>query len=292
MQQPTSSTALLPIETFGELTLDAKSKVVRPLTSDGSTAFGLRPCVYQGTEMFMTGDLKHPRFHSTHAIIRGLLSGADSFDLPLPEEIPVPAFLTDDGDVLDNEGIDFALEYLGGADREYLAAKYGKGLARSVTATLYSKGLAIYNPTSIELTLNDMIESVAKEKYRIEQEHRSQRLTEPVTDVVVTEALGTPAAYGVITDIPAKQYERLVRKAGGVVTHGERMKWPFGQMKIGQQVRIDPKVAKRAQAAVHVYANRMGKRFSTATDPATGTLVVSRLEDKADHVRSVVVSNF
>jgi hypothetical protein len=291
MSTPNPSSAVMLIETFGELYLDAKSKVVRPLTSDGSTAFGLRPCVYNGVEMFMTGTLKHPRFHSTHQIIRGLLSGADSFELPLPEEIAVPVFLVDEYDSLTPEAIDFVLEYLGGADKDYLAAKYGKGLARSVTAAIYAKGFAIYNPSSIELTINDMIESVAKEKYLIEKQHQNQRLSEPVSDVVVMQETATPAAYGVITDIPAKQYERLVRKAGGVVTHGERMKWPFAQMKIGQQVRIDPKVAKRAQAAVHVYANRMGKRFSTVTEPATGTLVVSRLEDKAHHLRSVIAQD-
>lgn len=282
------------IETFGELFLDAKSKVVRPLTTDGSNAFGLRPCNFNGEDLFMTGTLKHPRFHNAQAIIKGLLSGADSFDLPLPEEIPVPAFLTDDGDRFDMEGIDFALEYMAGADKAYLTAKYSRALAVSVTQSLRDLGMVVNNPSSIEQTILTVRDTLAREARQISID-LAVRDNAP-TSITALEELENQQLdalpYGTISKMPARLYERLARRAGGVTRQGERMKWPFAQMQVGDQVKVDPKLAKRAQSAVHVYGNRMGKRFSTYTQPATGALLVIRLEDRANHVAQPFTANF
>jgi hypothetical protein len=282
------------IETFGELFLDAKSKVVRPLTTDGSNAFGLRPCNFNGEDLFMTGTLKHPRFHNATAIIRGLLSGADSFDLPLPDEVPVPEFLTDNSERLAMDGIDFALEYMAGADKTYLTTKYSRALAVAVTQTLRELGMVVGNPSSIEQTILTVRDALAREARQITMD-LALRDNAP-TSITALEELENKQLdalpYGVISKVPARLYERLSRRAGGITRQGERMKWPFAQMQVGDQVKVDPKLAKRAQSAVHVYANRMGKRFSTYTQPATGALLVIRLEDRSNHVAQPFTTNF
>lgn len=282
MTSPSTAPISVRIESFGDLILDSRSKVVRPLTTDGSNAFGLRLCNYGGEYLFMTGDLKNPRFHHAADIIKGLLAGADSFDLPLPDEYPVPDFLLDTYGNFTPEAIDFILEYMAGADRDYLAIKYTKELARAVTLKLHSLGLAISNATSIDPIITEQHSAISREK-------RQMELAVAAAGGVPTEISAVSQAdldsigdvpYGVITKMPVKLYERMVRRAGSSITLGERMKWPFAQMQIGDVVKIDPKLAKRAQAAVHVYANRMNKRFTTTSHPTTKALTVVRIEDK------------
>ena len=282
MASPSTAPTAVPIESFGDLILDARSKVVRPLTLDGSNAFGLRLCNYGGEYLFMTGDLKHPRFHHAADIIKGLLTGADSFDLPLPDTYPVPDFLLDTYGTFTPEAVDFILEYMAGADKEYLATTYTKELARSVTLKLHSLGLAISNATSIDSIITEQHAAIGREKRQMDLAYAAAGGVPTEISAVSQADLDKIAEvpYGVITKMPLKLYERLVRRAGGAITLGERMKWPFAQMSIGDLVTIDPKLAKRAQSAVHVYANRMNKRFTTTSHPTTKALTVVRIEDK------------
>jgi hypothetical protein len=75
-------------------------------------------------------------------------------------------------------------------------------------------------------------------------------------------------------------YERIVRNTGGYTPTTTRIKWPFNTMRVGDEVTIDPKLSKRAQTAVHVYAARTGRTFKTTTNRITKALHVVRIEDK------------
>lgn len=54
--------------------------------------------------------------------------------------------------------------------------------------------------------------------------------------------------------------------------------WPFKDMEVGDLVDIEPKLAKKGQRYVHIYANRVGKKFRTKISSETKWLIVKRIK--------------
>ena len=61
---------------------------------------------------------------------------------------------------------------------------------------------------------------------------------------------------------------------------GMRYVWPFKQMDIGDQVRIEPVLSVRARDTAASYGLRSGKRFRVHLDPVDKSLLVTRDKDR------------
>lgn len=61
---------------------------------------------------------------------------------------------------------------------------------------------------------------------------------------------------------------------------GTRYVWPFKQMDIGEQVRIEPILSVRARDAAANYGLRSRKRFRVHLNPVDKSLLVTRGTDR------------
>lgn len=61
---------------------------------------------------------------------------------------------------------------------------------------------------------------------------------------------------------------------------GTRYVWPFKQMDIGDQVRIEPVLSVRARDAAASYGLSSGKRFRVHLNPVDKSLLVTRGKDR------------
>ena len=268
--------------TYALLTLDTQYNVLRIASTSAPTPPALRPCYLDGVPLVMTGSIHAPMFHEAKAVVTALLEGADVFELPLPEPLPDPLSFASPMDK------PFLLEYASGVDRAYLKAKYGASFAVDATARAAEHGLTIANAQNI----STIILAIRSELARVSNERDAERhlrasldkglhigVAERPQDPTGSEH-GSKSLFGEVAKAPQAMYDRLARSAGGSSPVGARTKWPFASMAIGDYVTVDHRLAKRAQVTVHVYANRMGKRFRTQTNAKDGSLLVLRIEDK------------
>ena len=255
---------------FSAFSLDLRSGVVRSTLGDAST---LRVIYYKKRPLFMTGTTKAPMFHDAEAIITGLINGSDEFELPLPE--PVELILVDE---YTPEEIVFLYEYALGASKDLLKITYGATFAELTTKKAEARDLVIRKASSALELIQLSRDKVA----RASRELAANRLLldGSPSNAALLELEEAPTAYGVITKASEKLYERLARRAGGYSATGVRVSWPFKDMQIGDRVSIEPKMVKKAQTAVHVYAARVGKRFTTQTSAKDGSLLVLRIDDR------------
>ena len=255
---------------FSAFSLDLRSGVVRPTVGD---AANLRVVFYKQRPLLMTGTIKDPVFHDAEEIITGLINGSDEFELPLPE--PVELILVDD---FTPEEQVFLYEYALGASKDLLKITYGATFAELTTKKAEAREIVIRKASSALELIQMSREKVA----RASRELAARRLLQDgsPTNPDNIEPEEAPAAYGVITKASDKLYERLARRAGGYSAAGIRVSWPFKDMQVGDRVSIEPKLVKKAQTAVHVYAARVGKRFTTQTSAKDGSLLVLRIEDR------------
>ena len=255
---------------FSAFALDLRSGVVRSLIGDAAT---LRVVYANKRPLFMTGTVKDPMFHDAEAIITGLINGSDEFELPLPA--PVELILVDD--YTPEEQV-FLYEYALGASKDLLKVTYGASFAELTTKKAEARDLVIRKASSALELIQISRDKVA----RASRELAATRLLKDASPshAEFMEAEETTTAYGVITKASDKLYERLARRAGGYSATGVRVSWPFKDMQIGDRVSIEPKMVKKAQTAVHVYAARVGKRFTTQTSAKDGSLLVLRIEDR------------
>lgn len=255
---------------FSAFALDLRSGVVRSIIGDPAT---LRVVYYKKRPLLMTGTVKAPMFHDAEEIITGLINGSDEFELPLPD--PVELILVDE---FTPEEQVFLYEYALGAAKDLLKITYGSTFAELTTKKAEARDIVIRKATSVLELIQLSREKVA----RASRELAASRLLQDgsPTNPANVEPEDAPVAYGVITKASEKLYERLARRAGGYSATGVRVSWPFKDMQVGDRVSIEPKLVKKAQTAVHVYAARVGKRFTTQTSAKDGSLLVLRIEDR------------
>lgn len=261
--------------TYAELYLDSRANVVRKASTGAALPPGLRVCYADNKPLFMTGTLQAPRFHDARTIIADLLNAAADFELPLPAPVQDPLYDAP----ADTRAM--LLEYAAGTDRDFLRNKYGAALCQTATEWATNNGTPIASASTAGALIQDVRDTVAREaRERDAAAQIAYALDKGDTMLAVSDAPEDPATYGVITKASPQEYARMARRVGASTRVDTRVSWPFKDMHIGDRVVIDPKLAKRAQTAVHVYAARTGKQFSTASRGRGGALVVIRLEDR------------
>ena len=262
--------------TFDILEIDPRSRVLRRVATDDGAALDNPPphprCTTDGQHLIMTGSTDQPRFHVANALVYGLMQDG-SFFTPLPEPVPDPLHFASPTERV------FLLEYAAGATVPELITKYRKDVAIAMLKIAADNGFTIGNAQSVGMLIADARAEYTRSK--MEADSTLQRQLAQGLHIGVRERDEEPAApaYGVIYTPPPAVYDRAERRAGVYTPVSARMKWPFSDMGVGQAVTIDPKLAKRAQTTVHVYANRVGKRFTTRTLTKDGSLEVTRLAD-------------
>lgn len=264
-------------QTYAELYLDARANVVRKAPTGAVTPPALRLCYDGETPLLMTGTPQAPRFHDARTIIAGLLDAADEFELPLPAPVQDPLYGIPDAER------NMLLEYAAGTDTDFLRNKYGEALCKSATDGARSRSTPIVNATNAGVLIAELRDTLARAAR--EREAAAQiaiALDKGVTVEAADADTPEPVQYGVVTKATPNEYARMARRAGARARVDTRIAWPFKNMQIGDRVVIDPKLAKRAQTAVHVYASRVGKRFTTEARGRGGALVVLRVEDRIE----------
>lgn len=280
-----TTVAMLTIQApdFSSLMLDVRSGVVRSTALFEGANLPLRVMWYDDRALLMTRPLPvgpaGPLFHDARAIVDGLLTGADDFQLPLPEPVLVRELILDDLTFTETE-IAFLTAYTGGQPQDYLRTTYGAAFSRETVEKASRIGIKIQSATGIGSFLADAQDA----KARLTRELAAQAMLTEESDrpapALIAPAQATPAVYGVITKASPAEFERAQRRAGGLQVSANRITWPFKTMEIGDQVRVDPKQRVKAQTAVHVYGARSGKRFTTETVLSDGSLRVVRIADK------------
>lgn len=262
--------------TYAELTLDARANVVRKSSLGAVTPPALRLCYDGETPLFMTGTPQAPRFHEARAIIAGLLEGADEFELPLPAPVQDPLYGIPDAER------SMLLEYAAGVDKDFLKNKYGAALCTAAAEGSATRRTPIMTAKHASPLIDDVRSTIAREAREREAAAQVAVALDKGTAAIDVDSTPEPepVQYGVITKASPQEYARMTRRAGRARTDA-RVVWPFKDMQIGDRVTISPQLAKRAQTAVHVYAARTGKRFTTESRGRGGDLVVVRAEDRA-----------
>lgn len=272
---------MLTSYTFASFSFEPSTGVVQLDVREGPLR-SLRVCMADGAALFIVGSLEQPQFYKAHDIVRGLLLGADLMDGLLPPEVSTPRAIAElpvaDGDLL----ICAAM----GESRAGLIARAGsKDKLDAVIAQAASLGFIVSNAravASVEVEVRAAMRDAAGESSspRILGEPSETTFT-PIAEVLPSSVANAPF----LVPVPggAELLERAERRARGTSSgdsSADRVKWPFKDMEIGDVVRIPSTLAKRAQTAVHVYAARVGKRFSSTTDRADGSLRVLRMHDR------------
>lgn len=248
------------------------------LNSSGLVYFNaraLRPCVYAGQTLLAIGDTADVSFFDAETLIRALHGNANLFDLPLPT--PVPVLILDEFDAASQR---FMREYMLGAEREYLTTLVPAGHVDLILTRAASLGFLVQKPSMLKL-----LEAEIREKTQAELRERllAEKAADLGKDFMVKPADDSePVQIGVVHRVNPETFERISRNAGGYTPAAARVRWPFNTMRIGDGIFIDAKLSRRAQTAVHVYAARTNKRFSTSMNRVTKVLHVIRLEDRPE----------
>ena len=235
----------------------------------------LQLCEFEGRPLLVIGDSRSAEFYDAEEIIRGLIGAADELGLPLPKPVDCPAL-----DHIPLNGRSFFWNSAMGQRKEYLKTLVLTQAAGQAFLDA-AKERELYTRNSARV-----VELVQSTREQIAHDVRARLLQEKVQDATSDYRAPmpheeTPAdrPFMVIGKTPANKLARMERSRGGYSEQSMRIKWPFRLMLVGEDVLISPKLAKRAQTAVHVYAARTGRRFSTSTDRNSGNLSVSRIAD-------------
>jgi hypothetical protein len=270
---------LMHTYSYSDLHINAQNGRVY-LTHPGATdplPTALRPLEFDNQLLFVIGSEVDAEFYDAEVIIRGLLGAANELDLPLPEPVTCHALVA--FSLVDRS---FYWGLAMGQREAYLQTLVGSAaLALQIQENATRNGLII-RPTSRVPTLVQSIQE------QIAKDGRSRALLAKVQDSTTDFQSPMPhevesidsRPFMVIGKAPANSLARMERSRGGYSEQSMRIKWPFKEMQVGDNVRIECKLAKRAQTAVHVYAARTGKCFSTQTTRGTGHLTVTRLIDR------------
>ena len=237
----------------------------------------LRLCAYKGQQLLAVGAAQAVEFYDAAVIIQGLHGNASEFDLPLPAGVDMQELYEEFTD----EELRFLREYALGAEKEYMKTLVPAGAPQLILDRAKSLGFIIQLPSAVRA-----LEAEVRE--RTSAALRSQILAATSEDLTTDYAALTDdqetkqseTAFGVVYKLDPALYERVVRNTGGRTVSSDRIKWPFNTMRVGDAVNIDPKLAKRAQTAVHVYAARMGRSFKTSTNRVTKVMNIIRTEDR------------
>ena len=234
-------------------------------------------CEFDEQSLLVIGRETNAEFYDAEEIIRGLLGAANELDLPLPKPIDCRAL---DGFPLGEKS--FFWNVAMGQRKEYLTTLVGsRSAGMEILANATRSGL-VARPAQ---RVADLVQSIQEQMAR---DIRSRLLLAKVQDATTDYQSPMPheidsidsRPFMVIGKAPANSLARMERSRGGYSEQSMRIKWPFKEMGVGDNVRIESKLAKRAQTAVHVYAARTGKCFSTQTTRGTGHLTVTRLIDR------------
>lgn len=275
---------MLTSYTFASFSFEPSTGVVQLDVQEGPLR-SLRVCMSDGTPIFIVGSLEEPQFYAAHDIVRGLLLGADIMDGPLPPQLETPraiaALPLPEGDLLISAAM--------GESRASLIARAGhKDRLNAVIDQAASLGFIVSNASavsSVEAEVRLQLKDAESSSPRSSDADTFDLATAdapmftPVVEVVPNSVAQAPF----FTPVPggAELLERAERRARGASeSNADRVKWPFKDMQVGDVVRIPSALSKRAQTAVHVYASRVGKRFSSTTDRADGSLRVLRMHDR------------
>jgi hypothetical protein len=239
-------------------------------------ARALRPCLYVGQNLFALGDADNVSFFDAETIISGLHGNANLFDMPLPVSVAVPALFE-----FEEQEQQFLREFALGAERAYLNTIVPQETIEPLLNKAASLGLVVQKPSLVRT-----LEAGIREKTMAVNRARllADKAADLSKDFIVRPAAdeNTPPPLGVVRRINPETYERLSRNAGGYTPAATRVRWPFNTMRIGDEIFIDAKLARRAQTAAHVYAARTGKTFRTSMNRVTKVLHVFRVEDRPE----------
>jgi hypothetical protein len=261
---------------FSNFAISAQHDTVMFSPAEDLPFTSLRLCTEAGTHFFMVGTPEDPEFYEVAPILAGLLSAADTFDSPLPAALPSPAafiaFTPVEQLILVSAGL--------GVDMHTLAAQAGSSTALQVLMDkAKSLNLIIAKATNVTPLLMDLRASrvATAMAAKRNQDHETR-----IADIVEAPTVSVQESpFMQIIPGGAAMLERLERMHPSHRAQAERTKWPFKDMQPGDVVRIPALLAKRAQTAVHVYAARVGKRFTSSSERGTGVLTIVRLSDKA-----------
>jgi hypothetical protein len=235
----------------------------------------LRPCIYAGQTLLAIGDSSDVSFFDAEALIRALHGNANLFDLPLPPSVPLLIL-----DEFDAHAQTFMREYMLGAEREYLKTLVPAGQPVLIIDKAASLGLIVQKPSMLrvlEAEVREKTQADLRDRLLVEKSHDLGK------DFMVKPAdESEPVQIGVVHRVNPDTFERISRNAGGYAPQASRIRWPFNTMRIGDGIFLDAKLARRGQTAVHVYAARTNKRFSTSMNRVTKVLHVIRLEDRPE----------
>ena len=231
----------------------------------------LRLAVYAGQPLLALGTLDAIEFFDAETIIRALHGNANLFDLPLPE--PVPVLILDEFDAEEQALIRGFL--LGQQEQDLDTTDY----APMVFARATSLGLVLKGAKWVKELEEDIR---AKAKSELQNRLLAEKSEDLVTDFLVAASSddSDQVPIGVVRRCDPATYERILRGAGGYKPAAARIRWPFNTMRVGDEIFIDAKLARRAQTAAHVYAARANWTFRTSLNRVTGVLQVIRTQDR------------
>jgi hypothetical protein len=236
----------------------------------------LRLCTYAGQHLLTVGTIDAAEFYSAEELIEGLHGNASEFDLPLPKPVAVPVF-----DEFSEEEQRFLRGYLLGSDVAYLKTLVPAGTPQLILDKAKSLGVVAASASAVRLLEGEVREKAAAALRNQILADKADDLSDDYVALTGAQEIQQAAApFGVVYKLDPSVYERISRNTGGHSPAAERIKWPFNTMRIGDAVNFDPKISKRAQTAVHVYAARMGRTFKTTTNRLTKVLNVVRTEDR------------
>ena len=233
----------------------------------------LRLATFAGQHLLALGTPDAVEFFDAETIIRALHGNANLFDLPLPE--PVPVLILDEFDA-DEQAL--IRTFLLGDKPQGIETQERKQQAALVFARAKSLGLILEGADWVRL-----LEEKVRAKAQAELQNRV--LAEKAADLepgfMVKPADESKAVeLGVVRKCDPATYERIVRGTGGYSPAASRIRWPFNTMRVGDEIFIDAKLARKAQTAAHVYAARANWTFRTSLNRVTGVLQVVRIQDR------------
>lgn len=261
---------------FANFAINAQHDTVMFSPEEGLPFTSLRLCTEAGAHFFMVGTPEDPEFYDVAPILEGLLAAADTFDSPLPTPRAAPeafiAFTPVEQLILVNAGL--------GVDMGTLAAQAGSSAALQVVMDkAHSLNLRIAKATTVTPLLMDLRSARTATSLAIKRNIAHETRIADIVEAPPVAVQDSP--FMQIVPGGAALLERLERMHPNHKAQAERTKWPFKDMQPGDTVRIPALLAKRAQTAVHVYASRVGKRFTSSSERGTGVLTIVRLNDKA-----------
>jgi hypothetical protein len=233
----------------------------------------LRLATFAGQHLLALGTPGAVKFFDAETLIRALHGNANIFDSPLPE--PVPVLILDEFDADEQTLI---RSFLLGDKPQGIETQERKQQAALVFARAASLGLVLEGADWVRL-----LEEKVRTKTQAELQNRV--LAEKAADLgqgfMVKPADESKAIeLGVVRRCDPATYERIVRGTGGYRPAAARIRWPFNTMRVGDEIFIDAKLARKAQTAAHVYAARANWTFRTSLNRVTGVLQVIRTEDR------------